>query len=92
MHPNDEDVGYILGRRDDDQWDVVDRVDVREGFDDSTITIGLQANCNDLLGMLAGLKYETAVVEAFSRIEPARWEAIWHDHPDTSLEASTLAA
>lgn len=28
VHPNDEDVGYILGRRDDDQWDVVDRVDV----------------------------------------------------------------
>lgn len=33
---------------------------VREGFDDSTITIGLQANCNDLLGMLAGLKYDAA--------------------------------
>ncbi len=27
-HPNDDDVAYILGRREDDQWDVVDRVDV----------------------------------------------------------------
>lgn len=33
---------------------------VREGFDDATITIGLQANCNDLLGMLSGLKYDAA--------------------------------
>lgn len=33
---------------------------VREGFDESTITIGLQANCNDLLGMVAGLKYDAA--------------------------------
>jgi arginase len=31
---------------------------VREGLDDATITIGLEANCNDLLGMLAGLKYD----------------------------------
>jgi len=30
---------------------------VREGLEDSLITIGLEANCNDLLGMLAGLKY-----------------------------------
>lgn len=33
---------------------------VREGFDDAAITIGLEANCNDLLGMLAGLKYDAA--------------------------------
>ena len=33
---------------------------VRSGRDDATITIGLQANCNDLLGMLAGLKYDDA--------------------------------
>jgi arginase len=30
---------------------------VREGLQDNLITIGLEANCNDLLGMLAGLKY-----------------------------------
>lgn len=30
---------------------------VREGLEDADITIGLEANCNDLLGMLAGLKY-----------------------------------
>ena len=33
---------------------------VRSGRDDAAITIGLQANCNDLLGMLAGLKYDDA--------------------------------
>ncbi len=33
---------------------------VREGLEDSQVTIGLQANCNDLLGMLAGLKYDIA--------------------------------
>ena len=32
---------------------------VREGLQDGLITIGLQANCNDLLGMLAGLKYDS---------------------------------
>lgn len=33
---------------------------VREGrLRDDPITIGLQANCNDLLGMLAGLKYDS---------------------------------
>ena len=32
---------------------------VREGLQDDTITIGLEANCNDLLGMLAGLKYDS---------------------------------
>ena len=31
---------------------------VREGFGDAAITIGLEANCNDLLGMVAGLKYD----------------------------------
>ena len=31
---------------------------VREGSRDDVITIGLEANCNDLLGMLAGLKYD----------------------------------
>jgi arginase len=30
---------------------------MREGSRDGVITIGLEANCNDLLGMLAGLKY-----------------------------------
>jgi arginase len=33
---------------------------VREGSADDVITIGLEANCNDLLGMLAGLKYNAA--------------------------------
>ena len=32
---------------------------VREGLQDDTITIGLEANCNDLLGMLSGLKYDS---------------------------------
>ncbi len=31
---------------------------VREGLHDSGVTIGLEANCNGLLGMLAGLKYD----------------------------------
>ena len=31
---------------------------VRKGLQDNPITIGLEANCNDLLGMLAGLKYD----------------------------------
>lgn len=31
---------------------------VREGRAHDPITIGLEANCNDLLGMLAGLKYD----------------------------------
>lgn len=31
---------------------------VRQERGNDTITIGLQANCNDLLGMLAGLKYD----------------------------------
>jgi arginase len=31
---------------------------VREGLQDGLITIGLEANCNDLLGMLSGLKYD----------------------------------
>ena len=31
---------------------------VREGLQDDLITIGLEANCNGLLGMLAGLKYD----------------------------------
>lgn len=33
---------------------------VREGLADATITVGLEANCNDLLGMLSGLKYDSA--------------------------------
>lgn len=32
---------------------------VREGLRDDMITIGLEANCNDLLGMLSGLKYDS---------------------------------
>jgi arginase len=32
---------------------------VREGLQDDMITIGLEANCNDLLGMLSGLKYDS---------------------------------
>lgn len=32
---------------------------VRDGLQDGLITIGLEANCNDLLGMLAGLKYDS---------------------------------
>ncbi len=32
---------------------------MREGLQDNLITVGLQANCNDLLGMLAGLKYDS---------------------------------
>jgi arginase len=31
---------------------------VRAGSRDGTITVGLEANCNDLLGMLSGLKYD----------------------------------
>lgn len=33
---------------------------VREVSQDGLVTIGLEANCNDLLGMLAGLKYDAA--------------------------------
>ena len=33
---------------------------VREGLRDGLVTIGLEANCNDLLGMLAGLKYDAS--------------------------------
>ncbi len=32
---------------------------VREGLQDDLITVGLEANCNDLLGMLSGLKYDS---------------------------------
>jgi len=32
---------------------------VRETLQDNMITVGLEANCNDLLGMLAGLKYDS---------------------------------
>ena len=32
---------------------------VREGLQDDLITIGLEANCNDLLGLLSGLKYDS---------------------------------
>ncbi|MCB1845544.1 MAG: arginase family protein [Halioglobus sp.] len=32
---------------------------VRETRDDDVLTIGLEANCNGLLGMLAGLKYDS---------------------------------
>lgn len=31
---------------------------VREGLQDGLLTVGLEANCNVLLGMLAGLKYD----------------------------------
>jgi arginase len=32
---------------------------VREGLQDNLVTVGLEANCNDLLGMLSGLKYDS---------------------------------
>ncbi len=32
---------------------------VRAGRQDNMITVGLEANCNDLLGMLSGLKYDS---------------------------------
>ena len=32
---------------------------VREGLQNNLITVGLEANCNDLLGMLSGLKYDS---------------------------------
>jgi len=32
---------------------------VREGLQNDLITVGLEANCNDLLGMLSGLKYDS---------------------------------
>ncbi len=32
---------------------------VREVLQDDLITVGLEANCNDLLGMLSGLKYDS---------------------------------
>lgn len=32
---------------------------VRDGRQDDVVTVGLYANCNDLLGMLAGLKYDS---------------------------------
>jgi len=32
---------------------------VREGLQDDLITVGLEANCNDLLGMVSGLKYDS---------------------------------
>lgn len=32
---------------------------VREGLQDDLITVGLEANCNGLLGMLSGLKYDS---------------------------------
>ena len=32
---------------------------VREGLQDDLLTVGLEANCNDLLGMLSGLKYDS---------------------------------
>jgi len=32
---------------------------VRQGLQDDLVTIGLEANCNDLLGMLSGLKYDS---------------------------------
>ena len=32
---------------------------VREGLQENLLTVGLEANCNDLLGMLAGLRYDS---------------------------------
>lgn len=32
---------------------------VRDGLQDNLLTIGLEANCNDIVGMLAGLKYDS---------------------------------
>lgn len=31
---------------------------------------------------LRGIKYQSEIVEAFTRIDVGRWEAIWHDNPD----------
>lgn len=58
---------------------------VRSGFGDATITIGLEANCNDLLGMLAGLKYD-------ARGNKARVGLVFIDaHGDFNVPETTLS-
>lgn len=58
---------------------------VREGLQDDLITIGLEANCNDLLGMLAGLKYDA---DGNSR----RVGLVFYDsHGDFNVPETTLS-
>lgn len=58
---------------------------VREGLRDDMITIGLEANCNDLLGMLAGLKYDS---DGNSR----RVGLVFYDsHGDFNVPETTLS-
>lgn len=58
---------------------------VREGLQDNLITIGLEANCNDLLGMLAGLKYDS---DGHSR----RVGLVFYDsHGDFNVPETTLS-
>ncbi len=58
---------------------------VREGLQDNLITVGLEANCNDLLGMLAGLKYDA---DGNSR----RVGLVFYDsHGDFNVPETTLS-
>ena len=58
---------------------------VRTGLGDDLITIGLEANCNDLLGMLAGLKYD-------SDNKPRRVGLVFIDaHGDFNVPETTLS-
>jgi len=58
---------------------------VREGLQDDLITIGLEANCNDLLGMLSGLKYDS---DGNSR----RVGLVFYDsHGDFNVPETTLS-
>lgn len=58
---------------------------VREGLQDNLITVGLEANCNDLLGMLAGLKYDS---EGNAR----RVGLVFYDsHGDFNVPETTLS-
>lgn len=58
---------------------------VREARQDGLITIGLESNCNDLLGMLAGLKYD---VDGSAR----RVGLVFYDaHGDFNIPETTLS-
>jgi arginase len=58
---------------------------VREGLQDNLITIGLEANCNDLLGMLSGLKYD-------SNGNTRRVGLVFYDsHGDFNVPETTLS-
>lgn len=58
---------------------------VREGLQDDLITVGLEANCNDLLGMLSGLKYDS---DGNSR----RVGLVFYDsHGDFNVPETTLS-